>query len=108
MFNCPVCGEPVRDDAQACPSCGSDDETGWDPDADDLSVELPEDEDEESYDHTAPPRGDYSAFAYFLIAVGVLGFIALGRFSRLGWSTSLIGVFVVVTVILLYVRRSVR
>lgn len=44
MDICPHCGESVPDRAQACPYCGSDFETGWNPDADHLSVELPEDD----------------------------------------------------------------
>jgi len=28
-FVCPCCGEPVPSGAAACPSCGSDDRTGW-------------------------------------------------------------------------------
>ena len=46
MFICPNCGEEIyNDSARVCPHCGSDHETGWNPDADYLSVELPEDED---------------------------------------------------------------
>ena len=29
QFDCPNCGETVPTHAQACPSCGSDDQTGW-------------------------------------------------------------------------------
>jgi len=29
MFLCPNCGEEVRVGAPSCPSCGSDDDTGW-------------------------------------------------------------------------------
>ncbi len=48
MFDCPNCGEPVEDDATFCPHCGSDAETGWKPDVDYYSLELPgEDETDE-------------------------------------------------------------
>ncbi|MBN1441619.1 MAG: zinc-ribbon domain-containing protein [Planctomycetes bacterium] len=46
MFECPHCGEPLDDDADSCPYCGSDAETGWNPDTDYYAVELPEDDDE--------------------------------------------------------------
>ncbi|MDR0306327.1 MAG: zinc ribbon domain-containing protein [Chitinispirillales bacterium] len=29
FFVCPCCGESVPADARACPSCGSDERTGW-------------------------------------------------------------------------------
>jgi hypothetical protein len=46
MFYCPNCHESIADDnAQSCPHCGSDAETGWKPDVDYHSLELPEDED---------------------------------------------------------------
>lgn len=43
-FSCPHCGATVRDGALACPDCGSDASTGWSPDADVESVDLPETE----------------------------------------------------------------
>ena len=27
--DCPVCGEPVRRGARACPGCGADERSGW-------------------------------------------------------------------------------
>lgn len=44
MDICPHCGEPIDEDARSCPHCGSDEETGWKPDADDYSFELPNDD----------------------------------------------------------------
>ncbi len=41
---CPFCGEPIDSEAQVCPHCGSDAETGWNPDSDYESVEIPEDD----------------------------------------------------------------
>ncbi len=28
-WNCPLCGEPLKENAVFCPHCGSDSETGW-------------------------------------------------------------------------------
>jgi uncharacterized membrane protein YvbJ len=56
MDDCPHCGEPVEDDAEACPHCGSDFENGWKPDADDYSVELPEDDAVPREDESDPNR----------------------------------------------------
>jgi len=39
---CPHCGAALRPGAVACRECGSDFETGWSPDVDTASVELPE------------------------------------------------------------------
>jgi len=44
MDECPHCGEPIDNDAESCPHCGSDYETGWKPDADYYSLELPDEE----------------------------------------------------------------
>ena len=66
MFLCPQCGEPVADDAHACPHCGSDAETGWNPDADYLSVELPE---EDEPDTPSPKPGPSGAFIVLLLVV---------------------------------------
>ena len=44
MDECPHCGEPIEEEAESCPHCGSDCETGWKPDADYYSVELPDDD----------------------------------------------------------------
>ncbi len=30
---CPVCGEDVPRNARACPGCGADEKSGWNPDA---------------------------------------------------------------------------
>ena len=45
MFGCPNCGEPVENDAAFCAHCGSDAETGWHPDAEYQSLDLPDFED---------------------------------------------------------------
>jgi len=49
---CPHCGEPVEEGATFCRHCGSDAETGWNPDAEYESIELPEDEPEEAPEAT--------------------------------------------------------
>lgn len=45
MFDCPNCGESVQNDASFCAHCGSDAETGWRPDAEYQSLDLPDFED---------------------------------------------------------------
>ena len=50
MDRCPHCGRTLRPDAESCPYCGSDFETGWNPDADYYGFELPSD------DEVPPPR----------------------------------------------------
>ncbi len=50
MDRCPHCGRALRPDAESCSHCGSDFETGWNPDADYYGFELPSDED------LSPPR----------------------------------------------------
>ena len=58
MDFCSHCGEPVENDARSCPHCGSDHETGWNPDAEYLSLDLPGvDDDDESLDG---PHGNLS------------------------------------------------
>ncbi|MAG57030.1 MAG: hypothetical protein CMJ83_12110 [Planctomycetes bacterium] len=53
MATCDFCGESFKDGRRACPHCGSDADTGWNEDADDLGLELPE---------TALDDGDYDDF----------------------------------------------
>jgi len=65
MTPCPHCGELIEDDAHACPYCGSDHETGWSPDVEYLSLELPADDDfdaPDEYGHDASDsrRGAWS------------------------------------------------
>ena len=47
LYECPHCGELIEENASFCRHCGSDEETGWNPDADYLSLELPEEDDDE-------------------------------------------------------------
>lgn len=41
---CPVCGEAVPRNAQACSECGADHNSGWSPDADAANLDLPDDD----------------------------------------------------------------
>ena len=52
-FVCPNCGADVRGDALACRECGSDENTGWAPDADKWEAGIPAgygEDDEFDYD----------------------------------------------------------
>ena len=91
MFICPNCGEVVPDGASVCPHCGSDEETGWNPDAEYNSIELPEEEDNE--DHGGERPGPSSAFTVFLIILGLLGLIAYGGVRSLAHPIALLGMF---------------
>ena len=41
---CPVCGEDVPPGASACPGCGADHDTGWSDEANETTVDLPDDD----------------------------------------------------------------
>jgi hypothetical protein len=41
---CPVCGEDVPPGARACPGCGADHDTGWSDEANETTVDLPDDD----------------------------------------------------------------
>lgn len=71
MDFCPHCGEPLEEYAAACPHCGSDWETGWSPDADLYSFELPDDEADE-FDRSALPHSSTSGFEDFVWTVCVV------------------------------------
>jgi hypothetical protein len=80
MDECPHCGEPLAGDAESCPHCGSDFETGWKPDTDYYSVELPEDEPAFSQDHApAAPGIGWESFLWSLVvAASILVFFWAG------------------------------
>ena len=69
MFDCPNCGEPVKNESSFCPHCGSDAETGWKPDVDYYSIELPEDDD---YEMENPPTTSDDSFNRFRNILGLL------------------------------------
>jgi hypothetical protein len=54
---CPVCGDSIPVDALACPSCGADEETGWETDAvAGDGLDLPT----EDFDYDAFVEGEFS------------------------------------------------
>lgn len=76
---CPVCGSVLPRNAQVCPECGADEQTGWSEQARYDGLDLPEEE----FDYgdfvrrefgggrrLAPPRG--VRWGWWLVAVLVL------------------------------------
>ena len=106
MFICPHCGEPIPDDAQVCPFCGSDDETGWNPDAEYLSVELPEEE--EGNEGQPSGEGLSTPFAVFLIFTALLGFVALLGFRAVASPYGIFACLFVVVLVAWGIRRRQR
>jgi hypothetical protein len=43
-FDCPVCGEEVPANAQACPECGACDRAGWSEDLASSGLDLPDED----------------------------------------------------------------
>ena len=82
-FICPNCGEPLDEDARVCPFCGSDDETGWRPDADDFAFELPDDDDPFGPEITEPvhPR----SWPGVLLVAFALAVFGAAAWSAYGW-----------------------
>jgi hypothetical protein len=74
MNECPHCGESLDREAQSCPYCGSDFETGWNPDADYLSVDLPDDDDFPAELEAGPPPKEVSPDNF----VGALSIVLAG------------------------------
>lgn len=91
MYECPHCGEPLDEDAEFCHQCGSDVETGWNPDIDYHAVELPEDDlaDDEvpAPGEAAQPRGRIPV-DYGLLVAAVIVFIG-ASFVAYGWAAVL-------------------
>jgi hypothetical protein len=77
MDECPHCGEPIDEDAVSCPHCGSDTETGWMEDAEDASVDLPDDEPSLGLEETRGPEPD-SPVAWVILAAAAGAFLWLG------------------------------
>ena len=84
---CPNCGAEVPPNANACPECGSDEETGWSEQARDDGLDLPDDnfdydefaKREFGEDKTPIPRGIH--WFWWLIAVLLLVAVALAVLS---------------------------
>lgn len=55
MDACPHCGETLARNARFCRHCGSDEETGWSPDVEYHSVELPEPASDSGAPGVSPP-----------------------------------------------------
>ena len=88
-MECPHCGEPLENDAENCPSCGSDDETGWKSDLDYYAVELPEDDflDEESFEQ--PVRSPWPNWVgYAVLTLALVALVAVG-FTTYSWGVLL-------------------
>ena len=49
-FTCPNCGADVPQGAAACPECGADDETGWSPESEYDEADLPDPDEEVTYE----------------------------------------------------------
>ena len=89
MFYCPNCHRAVPNvDAQSCPHCGSDAETGWKPDAEYDSIELPEDDDYDLestvYRHAGVDRTRLLAGPVLMLVVLVLLGVGGYQHYRLG------------------------
>lgn len=103
MYPCPHCGEPLADNAVCCRECGSDLETGWNPDVDYYSVEIP--------DHLLPDEsreepGSISSAIYKALGVCclILAFLGLGIFR----SQPFLGIFGAVILLVMAVRLFSR
>jgi uncharacterized membrane protein YvbJ len=77
-FTCPVCGEQVRGDALACPSCGSDDETGWSEDTAYDGMDLPID-DEWPVNRGPAKRRKAITLAVVVLMAGLIVLLLLAR-----------------------------
>jgi len=88
---CPHCGASLRQNALACPECGSDEQTGWGPMG---SSDLPEIEplDDSGYQEIlqqefggsssqqTTPRSKLKQIAFSAVALGLLALMAYGAF----------------------------
>ena len=76
---CPFCGEPIEADAQSCPHCGSDAETGWKGDLDYWSTEVPEEDEEPAEPGPEERRAETAKLAgpALVISAWIL-FVAVG------------------------------
>lgn len=74
-FVCPHCGEELPGDAQFCPACGSDADTGWSDMAEYAGLDLP-DEEEEQYELDAA-AAPVSRWQQIVMATAVVLLVAM-------------------------------
>ncbi|MEM7232222.1 MAG: zinc ribbon domain-containing protein [Planctomycetota bacterium] len=84
-YECPNCGEPVDEDATVCPHCGSDEETGWNPDVEYYAVELPEDDDFDFSSAGYPAHGQSRPVAGIVLLCVALMALGWAGFTAYGW-----------------------
>lgn len=88
MDECPHCGEALEKKARFCRHCGSDDETGWSPDVEYHSVELPEaSSDLEGASDGEPTLQRRRTICIIALAVGAFALIP----SRFGEASQMMG-----------------
>jgi len=89
---CPNCGDEVPRNAWACPTCGSDYETGWSEEAAYDNLDLPADPDEFNYDEfvqnefggdkqSALPKGLHPVWWVTGVVLLILFFLSLYLFG---------------------------
>ena len=104
-FYCAHCGESVPEDARSCPHCGSDADTGWAPEDENDSIEIPEDDDGDAEPGAERP-GVSGAFMVLLMIVAALGVVAVAGLAGLpGALFTLLGALVVIAYVAGRFRR---
>jgi hypothetical protein len=79
---CPVCGENVPRGAAACPGCGADERTGWNPEATRYDgLDLPEDAFADENTGRAARR-EHGRLLWLVVAVGLIILLIFGFIFR--------------------------
>ncbi len=82
-FPCAHCGEMIPEDATFCKHCGSDHETGWNPDVDYYSVDLPEQHGDEAREPSPVAKGARLVLVAVLVIILSVACVAdIGGVSR--------------------------